>query len=96
MSGIIWQKQIINSKIQQMKNLKKLSRQDLKEITGGKPCTLSVKAPNGTWTTYSGTCNTTVTMVQITDDYSVPVKHSYCNAGLGDVPLTSNGGVSRC
>jgi hypothetical protein len=82
--------------MKQMKNLKRLSRQDLKEITGGKACILSVQAPNGTWTDYSGTCSTTVTMVQITDDYSVPVKHSYCNAGLGNVPLSSNGGVSRC
>ncbi|WP_336731252.1 bacteriocin-like protein [Chryseobacterium sp. VD8] len=79
-----------------MKNFKKLSRNDLKEINGGKACTLSIQAPNGTWINYPGTCNYTITMVPITDELSVPVKHSFCNAGLGDVPLSSNGGVSRC
>ncbi|MCT3692604.1 hypothetical protein HZP84_12365 [Elizabethkingia anophelis] len=70
-----------------MKNFKKLSRSQLKSVSGGIACTLVVKQANGTFKTYSGTC--TAPPFFGTGGY-------YCETGLGRQELTSNGGVSRC
>jgi len=78
-----------------MKNLKRLSRQDLKEITGGKACIHYVQADNGQWFPRTGQCVTTVEWQQV-GNVSVPIKSSYCSTGLGQVAVTSNGGESRC
>ncbi|RBI93850.1 bacteriocin-like protein [Elizabethkingia bruuniana] len=71
-----------------MKNFKKLSRTDLKKVTGrGLACTYSIQDRNGNWTTFSGECR------------SWPGSESaYCDIGVGSGPLrvTSNGGKSRC
>jgi len=60
---------------------------------GGGPCTLAVANPTGTgYTTYTGTCAGTATWVgSVLANYSC-----YCNALGAPIPLSSNGGVSRC
>lgn len=79
-----------------MKNLKKLSRKELKDVNGGrKACRHVIQGDDGKWITRVGECNTRIEMVQV-GPISVPQKHSYCETGLGEVNVTSNGGVSRC
>ncbi|MCL1676814.1 bacteriocin-like protein [Elizabethkingia meningoseptica] len=83
-----------------MKNLKRLSRTELKKVGGGKACSLTVQQADGSYKTYQGTCQVTVDSVVQTSSgggtqfqYEI---HRYCEAGFGEVGLTSNGGVSRC
>lgn len=83
-----------------MKNFKKLSREELKSVNGGKAdgksCKLVIMSPNGTSVTYTGTCSITVDYNYI-NGTSYPTTRSYCNVGLGSsVPLTSNNGSSYC
>ena len=85
-----------------MKNFKKLSREELRNTFGGKSCSIAIQGSDGTWTTRKGTCtavpkDTKVgdsTMSIFLDTISTP--QSYCETGLGNIPVTSNGGVSRC
>ena len=84
-----------------MKNFKKLSRDEMKNALGGRSCTLTVRNANGTYTTYSGTCDTKIVsaggMTGAGAEYGLPMTESFCNIGDGvSYPLTSNGGVSRC
>lgn len=82
--------------MKQMKNLKKLSRQDLRNVIGGRrACAHFIQGNNGEWIRRDGECVTTVEWHQV-GDVSVPVKTSYCDTGLGQVNVTSNGGQSRC
>ncbi|WP_265428453.1 bacteriocin-like protein [Chryseobacterium sp. YIM B08800] len=78
-----------------MKNFKKLSRKDLKNVVGGQACTLSIQGSNGEWVTRSGTCAKKMELVTI-GEVTLPTFTSYCETGLGQVPVTSNGGKSRC
>ncbi|MDQ1160441.1 hypothetical protein [Chryseobacterium sp. SORGH_AS_0447] len=79
-----------------MKNLKKLSRQDLKDVFGGRrACSHFIQSTDGQWIRRDGECVTTVEWQQV-GDVSVPVKSSYCDTGLGHTNVTSNGGQSRC
>jgi hypothetical protein len=84
-----------------MKNLKKLSRTDLKTISGGrKACSIVVHNANGTYSTHTGTCASVVSY-NIGNEFGelVAIATSgpkYCSTDLGNVPLTSNGGVSHC
>lgn len=85
-----------------MKNLKKLSRKELKDVNGGrKACSVTIQQSNGSWKTYSGECKGVI------DDYTmsggnghmtlqVTASHFYCETGRGELAITSNGGVSRC
>lgn len=77
-----------------MKNFKQLSRNDLKNVVGGRACTLSIQQPNGTWVTHEGTCNFRSTGTNNGVTYN---GYHYCNIGDGiNHALTSNGGLSRC
>ncbi|WP_294292420.1 hypothetical protein [uncultured Chryseobacterium sp.] len=96
MPGIVWQNILSIKKNEQMKNLKKLSRQDLKEMFGGRrACAHFIQGNDGEWVRRDGECVTTVEWHQV-GDTSVPVKSSYCDTGLGHTNVTSNGGQSRC
>jgi hypothetical protein len=84
-----------------MKNFKKLSREELKNAFGGKrTCTLTVKGANGQWVTLNGTCETSsnVHVGMSTGEllWGMANTTSYCETGLGQIKLTSNGGNSRC
>jgi hypothetical protein len=86
-----------------MKNFKKLSREELKNVFGGKGCKLVVANANGTYTTYSGVCKTPVTLEWVSTGldtggfYPVASGPSFCDTGDGVAHnLSSNGGVSRC
>ncbi len=85
-----------------MKNFKKLSREDLRNVNGGKACSLTVQQPNGSWVTYQGQCKGVVDDYTISSNGSggttiqITASHRYCEAGFGEVALSSNGGVSRC
>ncbi|WP_313157466.1 hypothetical protein [Sphingobacterium multivorum] len=77
-----------------------LSREELKSITGGETgsdaegglfckstsCTLSIQGDDGNWVTKTGTCSSSASSIS----------RCYCDAGLGEVHLTSNSGISRC
>lgn len=84
-----------------MKNIRKLTREDLKNVTGGRrACSVTMQQTNGTWVTYPGQCTTTIDGVTQTGGnggttftYST---HQYCETGQGEVTLSSNGGVSNC
>lgn len=68
-----------------MKNLKKITRNDLKHIVGGKtPCKHVIQGSDGTWVTRTGYCVESLG------------GGGFCNTGLGQTKVTSNGGVSRC
>ena len=74
-----------------MKNLKKLSREDLKIVQGVKrACSVAIQGSDGTWVTRTGTCDTYHYGVSGTGSVG------YCNTSLGYMPVTSNGGKSRC
>ncbi|WP_081413966.1 bacteriocin-like protein [Chryseobacterium daeguense] len=83
-----------------MKNLKKLSRNELKRISGGrKACSVVVKQPDGSFKTYPGTCSTTKppNSAVLSDLVNWALTSpGYCETGLGNLTLTSNGGVSHC
>ncbi|WP_143883099.1 bacteriocin-like protein [Chryseobacterium binzhouense] len=78
-----------------MKNLKKLSRNDLGNILGGQACTLSIQGSNGQWVTRTGTCEKKMELIHV-GELTIPTFTSYCETGLGQVNVTSNGGRSRC
>ncbi len=80
-----------------MKNFKKLSREELRNTVGGKKvCTLTFKNANGTYTTYSGTCDTLGSLAA-PGEYILASTISFCNIGNGIAyDLSSNGGESRC
>lgn len=77
-----------------MKNLKKLSRQDLRNVIGGRACSVAIQGSDGTWVTRTGTCDVAYIGGGLGDGPAIPT--GYCNTGLGYHPVTSNGGVSRC
>lgn len=78
--------------------MKKLSKDEMKNVVGGVeigdgglfckdgPCTLAIQGDDGSWTTRSGNCRF--------DWFGT--NSCYCDVGLGVVPVTSNGGISRC
>lgn len=72
-----------------MKNFKKLSRENLRTSHGGKrACSIAIQGSDGTWTTRTGYCSS-----------AGPIEGlgpSYCETGLGNISITSNGGRSRC
>lgn len=76
-----------------MKNLKKLTREDLRNLKGGRACSVATQASNGTWTTTTGSCGV-IYLPGSAGDW--PVAMGYCNTGSGYHPVTSNGGVSHC
>lgn len=78
-----------------MTNLKKLSRKDLKNVVGGRACIHYIQGSKGEWIRREGECVTTVEFQQV-GSISVPIRNSYCDTGLGEVTVTSNGGKSRC
>ncbi|MCS3868154.1 hypothetical protein J3D55_001070 [Chryseobacterium ginsenosidimutans] len=100
-SGIIWQKLLLNLKNKQMKNLKKLSRNELKTLQGGRrACSVAIQNSNGTWTTHYGLC-ASVVGYDVGNEFGELVTIAtngpqYCNFGQGVTQVTSNGGVSRC
>lgn len=91
--------------------MKKLSRRDLQskfgagnfpaylsgddQGGGGRPCSVAVQQPNGSWITYPGTC---AFVLGNTNSNGVTTHGSYyCDTGIGNhYAITSNGGVSRC
>lgn len=85
-----------------MKNFKKLSREELKNTFGGlRSCKLVVPNGNGSYTTYSGSCDGQLQPKPVMNaDGSVGiglVYVSFCNIGDGVVhTLTSNSGYSTC
>jgi bacteriocin-like protein len=83
-----------------MKNFKKLSREELKNVMGGKgACKLVVANANGTYTTYSGTCVVPVSMEMDAMGHVWPVANGPAFCDTGDHvshTLSSNGGQSRC
>lgn len=84
-----------------MKNIKKLSRNELKSVQGGRrACSVAVQNSNGSWTTYYGTCASVVSY-DVGNEFGELVSIAtsgpkYCSTSLGNIPVTSNGGVSRC
>ena len=79
-----------------LKEMSQLSREELKAIHGGgsgsgggakcytSSCSLVVSNNAGGWNTYDGDCDE-------------GVDGCYCNINQPvDIPITSNGGVSRC
>ena len=83
-----------------MKNLKKLSREELRNVGGGKACSIVVQNSNGTWSTHFGTCASVVSY-DVGNEFGELVSIAtsgpkYCSTDLGHVALTSNGGVSHC
>lgn len=78
-----------------------LSRVQLKNVLGGSgsgsgsgtfscyggPCTLTIQGDNGTFITRTGNCVDASTLLAVV---------CYCDTGLGNVPVTSNGHVSKC
>lgn len=70
-----------------MKNLKKLSREELRNVAGGRACSIVVQLANGTWETHTGECRAPKFFGN--GPY-------YCETGLGNIALSSNGGVSHC
>jgi hypothetical protein len=74
----------LDKKIFIMKNFKKLSREDLRNVNGGRGCSVAIQGTDGTWVTRTGTCN-----------FDAGVG-GWCNVGLGNIKLTSNEGVSHC
>ena len=79
-----------------------LSREQMKKVVGGSgggsggsgipvcsgnACTLYVQNKDGSYTPYNGTCQATGWW---------PAQSCYCSTQLGNVPVTSNGGHSRC
>ena len=78
-----------------MKNFKKLSREELKNTFGGlKACKLVIQGSDGKWITRNGSCETT-TSVSYLGDIPFVSTSSYCETGLGDVPL-KGGRNSNC
>lgn len=78
-----------------IKTMKKLTRAALKSIQGGVDCTLSIQGADGSWISRPGTCKKRFILNPIGSG-DTAVYESYCDAGLGAVPVTSNGGKSRC
>lgn len=77
-----------------------LSRAQLKNVLGGSgsgsggsaqcfgnSCTVTIQGDNGSFITRSGTCR---------DVASILDPSCYCDTGLGNIPVTSNGGKSKC
>lgn len=86
--------------MKQMKNLKKLSRNELKSVQGGRVCSIAVQNSNGTWTTHYGTCASVVSY-NVGNEFGELASIAtsgpkYCSTSLGNIPITSNGGVSHC
>jgi len=57
----------------------------LGELCGNTTCTLTIQGSDGSWITRYGHCSV-----------GASYPHCYCETGLGDVHVTSNGGNSRC
>lgn len=86
--------------------MKELTNDEMKLVLGGVydggdsgkrcktgSCTLTIGNPDIGYNTYSGNCQAVV----IDAPLWLFVKSCYCDVGLGNgVPLSSNGGVSRC
>ncbi|MCJ7936134.1 MAG: hypothetical protein MUW56_21515 [Chryseobacterium sp.] len=68
-----------------MKNFIKLSRNELKNVSGGNvgdPCAVAVQQPNGSWITYPGKC---AFVMNITSSNEVTNGGSYyCDTGMGN------------
>ncbi|WP_294219443.1 hypothetical protein [uncultured Chryseobacterium sp.] len=71
-----------------MKNFKKLTRENLRSIKGGRACSIAIQGSDGRWTTRTGTCQPVGPVAG--------VGSSYCETGLGNIHLSSNDGVSHC
>ena len=83
-----------------MKNFTKLSRNELKNVQGGRACSVAIQNSNGSWTTHYGVCSSTVSH-HVGNEVNELIASAtnttnYCNFGQGVVAVTSNGGVSRC
>ncbi|HAH55555.1 MAG TPA: hypothetical protein DCM02_09840 [Flavobacterium sp.] len=81
-----------------MKNFKKLSREELKKTVGGQACRHVIQGADGRWTTRKGTCRQAVEPSESISGMIIDLITSpmYCDTGLGEVAVTSNGGRSRC
>jgi hypothetical protein len=79
-----------------MTNFKKLSRNELKNVFGGQSCSLTIQGSDGQWITRTGTCKTKTTLITASGGIAITDTSSYCETGIGQVPLSSNGGTSRC
>lgn len=85
-----------------MRNFKKLSREELKNIVGGvKSCKLVFPDGNGGYITKTGSCDTMIVsgggMTGAGPEYGLPVSQSFCNIGNGVAyTLSSNNGSSNC
>ncbi|MEY8758690.1 bacteriocin-like protein [Chryseobacterium tongliaoense] len=79
-----------------MKNLKKLSKNELKNVLGGvKACSVAIQKPDGSWVTHQGIC---AYVYNTTSPNGVTYNGTYyCNTGTGNNHvITSNGGISHC
>jgi hypothetical protein len=95
----------LNLKVANLNATEILSREELRKVVGGEgsdpianfigsilgavcdntPCTHTIQGSDGSWVTRTGHCSA-----------GASYPHCYCDTGLGDVRLTSNGGISRC
>ncbi|HTN37103.1 MAG TPA: hypothetical protein VL053_08505 [Arachidicoccus sp.] len=83
-----------------------LSREQLKKAIGGdgsdglhcknSTCILSIQGSNGSWTTLNGNCMPDTDQMDMGSLILNGGVTYYCETGLGNIPITSNGGVSRC
>ncbi len=77
-----------------------LSKEQQKSVNGGKGCTLTIQGSDGKWVTRTGICKKFISAsmsdspADMIGQYAIAP--SYCETGLGNVPLSSNNGVSRC
>lgn len=82
------------------KDFKTLTKREMKEVKGGAdgdPCTYTYQDANGGWHTVEGKCATQEVVhntLLSTSGYYQP----FCQTPMSPtpVPLSSNGGVSRC
>lgn len=79
-----------------MKNFKKLSREELRSVKGGRGCKLVVPDGNGGYVTHMGTCQSEYVDATFPNGVNISYSISYCETGSGRHQLTSNGGDSRC
>lgn len=92
-------------KLQNFTGTEMLTREQLKTVMGGSdnggsgtkcstgPCTLTIQGSNGAYTTLNGTCASGNDAGFDPFDLG---RYCYCSTSIGHVPVTSNGGVSRC
>lgn len=82
-------------KMKELPGVKSLTKAEQKMVIGGQSCTMTYQLPNGEWKTETGNCELAYVGQGIGGS---GIYQSFCKTDsfTGPVPLSSNGGVSRC